>query len=326
VLTLWGNRKDSRRSYIAVAVVAVAIALVGAACAPPAPAIEIEAGNPGATGPCSMTRTDLAPPFSSPYPISVFEPVGTGSSWTGGSCADGKRPTALVAHGYLGVDPPVQFGMVNEGVQHAVARTPRADTSKFGVIGHSFGGGMTPRLLQMAGARGWGATSTWTVMFAPHFAAFVGDGMIDLPDDIKSLVVSYDNDVFVDAQIAMEIYGSLDIPAVDKHHLMVLSDASYVPALMADHLGPIAFSDSFLAPLPLGSLRAGHFDVWAAWRPVDATARCAMSGKWCEVDLADMGSFVGGRLVRRALMDDEVTDRGPVALQECGFFISERTC
>ena len=336
------------------AVLTLTVALIAVACAPPVPLVELTAGEAGGTGPCGMTHRDLAPPFSSPYPISVFEPTGEGAPWTGGSCSDPSRPTVLVAHGYLGVDPlayyrliehltsvgflvifapyqiaydPVrQYSMVDQGVQHAVDRSPRADTSRFGVIGHSYGGGMTPYLLQQATARKWGADSIWTVMFAPHFAALVGDGMIDLPDWIRSLIVTYEHDVLVDARIAIETQSALDVPADRKHHLMVLTDASHTPPLMADHLGPIAFPDNFLAPLPLGNLRADHFDLWAAWRPIDATARCSMTGEWCDTDLADMGEFRGGRAVKRGLVDADIVDRGPITLQECGFMINERSC
>ena len=335
-------------------VVAAAWVVLAAGCASSPAGQPIAAGLPGAEGPCETTRRDLAPPFSSSYAVSVFEPAGDGQPWTAGQCDDDQRPVVLIAHGYLGVfadayhtlihhltsvgfvvvfapfqvdyDPDTQYAQVDSGIQFAVEQTPRADTSRFGIASHSFGGGMTPYLIQQADARGWGTDAIWSVQFAPHFPLKVDTEPIGYPDHARALVVTYEHDVFVDARIAIEMHAQIDLPADQKEHLMVLTDASAAPALMADHLGPLGVSAELLPGIGLGTLRPDHFDLWAAQRPFDAVARCAISGEWCDVDLADMGTFPSGRPVKRALIGDEVVDRGPIALQECGFFMYVDFC
>lgn len=235
----------------------------------------------------------------------------------------------LVGNGFIVVfppydaafDPPAQYRTVEAGFEAALAATDREDTSRVGVVGHSFGAGMTPWLLQRLADGGRGADSTWSVMFAPWFALGVGDGQITVPGLDRAAVVAYDEDVFVDGRIGIEIFRSLDLPDDRKDHVTVRSDRTRDPALIADHLGPLSF------PVPfLGTLSEDHLDRWSAYRTVDAVAGCATDGRWCDTDLADTGRWPDGTPVRRAEVSDRPTDVGPPALQECEFLLNPRPC
>ncbi|MFM7064834.1 MAG: alpha/beta hydrolase family protein [Actinomycetes bacterium] len=202
-----GNvHRPGRGPFSRLAVLAVAVVMT--ACAAPAPGPAPTEG-PGTDGPCGVRRTNLPNPADWRHDVALFEPTGAGSPWTGGTCGDDARPVALLAHGYGGsapevyqglvdhlvgngflvvfppydaeFDPPAQYRTVEVGLGAAIASTRRADTERFGVVGHSFGGGMSPHLVQVVNGRGWGGRALWTVMFAPWFAFDVGTAQIDVP-------------------------------------------------------------------------------------------------------------------------------------------------
>jgi hypothetical protein len=340
---------------VAASLALVLSGMLAAACATP-PVSPPSAGEPGAAGPCGVTQRSMVNTRDWRHALVLAEPTGDGEPWTGGRCDDDDRPVALIAHGYLGnfvdgyqglvdhlvgagfvvafpgytieFDPAHQYRVVDDGFVQAVAASGRADTSRVGVIGHSFGGGMSPWLVQRAAARGWGADAFWLVDMAPHYSWFVGTGPIAVPDDLRVTVVSYDEDLFVDTRIATETFRALDVPAAQKRHVLLRSDRSGSPARIADHLGPVSVElvDG------LGTISTDHFDHWATYRIVDATAGCTLGGAgwaWCGTDLSDVGTWPDGRPVRPAVVGTPglpVADVGPPALQECEFFLNPRPC
>ena len=330
----------------------VLLGLVVGACVSP-PAAPIAAGEPGAAGPCGFERTDLVNTADWRHPVFVLEPTGAGRPYTGGSCDDDERPVVLLAHGYLGniyegyegllrhlvsngyvvvfpgytsaYDPEHQYAVVDNGFRQGVGFSDRVDNSRTGFVGHSFGGGMLYWLIQRSEARGWGSEAVWAVNFAPYFALQnPGEGTIDLPDHIRFTMVSYDNDVFVDTQIAIEQFAALDTPDEAAQHVAVFSDRSRSPAIEADHIGPVT-----VEVLPgLGTINTDHYDHWVAFRSIDATGRCALDGTWCDTDLGYTGTWPDGTPVRRAVVRDDQPDFGPMpALVECELaLLNPRPC
>jgi hypothetical protein len=236
----------------------------------------------------------------------------------------------LVSNGFVVVfpgyttefDPPHQYRVVDTGFVEGADYSGRIDLARIGVIGHSFGGGMAQWLVQRAEERGWGSEATWVVNFAPWYALQVGTGEIELPAHTRYTMVSFEWDYFVDSRIAIEIYRSLSIPEPQRRHVMVLSDHNGRPHLEADHLGPVSVElvDG------LGTISADHFDRWVTYRSIDATAGCSLMEKWCDHDFSDTGTRADGTPVKRAIVTHDQRDRGPVALQECGFPINVRPC
>ncbi len=323
--------------------------LVYASCTP-APVVEVPAGEPGAPGPCGVTMTDLVNRVDWRHPLVVAEPTGTSAAPDGGTCADGDRPTVFIAHGYVGnfiegyeglvrhlvsqgyvvvfpgytveFDPDHQYAVVDGGFVQASEWTDRMDLSRVGVIGHSFGGGMLPWLVQLMEARGWGTEAFWAVDFAPWYSFKVGTAEIAMPQNLRFVMVNYQYDYFVDARIGNETYAALDLPLSQKQHVMVYSDRTHRPALEADHLGPVSVElvDG------LGTISTDNLDRWVTYRVVDATARCALSGVFCDTDLSFTGTWPDGVPVRPAVVRHDQPDVGPRALQECDFFLNPRPC
>ena len=279
----------------------------------------------------------------------MVTPTGGATPWTGGTCGGAGRPVVLLVHGYTAhavgayqglvdhlvsngfvvafpgytddFDPDHQYRVVDAGFTTAVDHLGgRVDTSRVGVVGHSFGAGMVPWLLQQAGARGWGGESMWAVSFAPWFSFFVGDGAIAVPAQSRVTVVGFDEDRVVDARIGIEVLDSLALPAGRRRHVMVRSDRTQSPSIVADHNAPVSLD------LPRGPLATDHLDRWAVFPVVDATARCALDGGWCDADLSDMGTWPDGRPVQPAIVSGQPVDAGPHAAQECDAALNPRLC
>ncbi|HKY13463.1 MAG TPA: hypothetical protein VJM33_00965 [Microthrixaceae bacterium] len=313
----------------------------------------VPTGQPGAAGPCGFARHDLGNPAKPTLAVSVFEPTGDGRPFTGGTCGDSSRPVVAFIHGWLAylpeihqgfiehltsqgfvvvfadydfnnvvTDPEGSYAVADAGVVAGVASS-RGDPTRVGIIGHSLGGGMAPWMVQQTAARGWGSTALWVVLFAPHYAFLLPDGPIEVPSHTRALVVAYEHDAWIDARIGIEIFHSLTLDADHKQHLMVMTDLAGSPPRAGSHLGPVSFE---ALPYPIDELTTDDEDRWAAFRPVDAIARCALDGTWCDADLADMGTWPDGRPARPGISTDQPVDRGDPALQECEFPLNPRPC
>jgi hypothetical protein len=296
-----------------------------------------------------VTTRSLVNPVDSRHELSVVEPTGSGSPWTGGTCGGAGHPVVLVAHGYSAsavgayqgmvdhlvsngfvvvfpgysndYDPLRQYAVVDAGLVAAVdSLGPRVDVSRLGVIGHSFGAGMSPWLLQQASGRGWGSQALWGVAFAPWFSFGVGQGAIALPSHARFTTVAYDRDSVVDARIGIEVLGSLTIPETQREHVMLRSDTSAAPFIFADHYGPVSLET------PAGALSTDHLDRWAAFPILDSTSRCSIEGVWCDTDLSYTGTRADGSPVVPALVSDAPADLGPRASQECTSALNPRGC
>ncbi|MEX0767395.1 MAG: hypothetical protein WD029_02880 [Microthrixaceae bacterium] len=328
------------------------LSLVCFACAttPPPP---IAAGSPGSDGPCSaLPMRTITNPAEWQLPVQIFEPAGSGRPFTGGSCNDAVRPVIFFAHGYsasftegysallthlvsngfvviypgfqIAFDPPQQYRAMNAGFVIGAAVTPRADTSRSGFVGHSWGGGMTPRMMQLAAARGWGSKSMWSVLFAPSHPYEVGNAAISLPEKSRMLAVSFDQDFILDMRISSDIIKSVTLPPGRASHMLIRSDLAARPRLVADHAVPVTLGTSTDTGLDVD-----HLDRWAVWRPIAAIAGCELSAIWCSTDLADMGTQPDGHVVRAAQMVSPQIDAGPPALVECTGLVrllSQRRC
>src|SRR5205085_1749315 len=120
----------------------------------------------------------------------------------------------------------------------AAAALTRGDLSRVGIVGHSMGGGATSYLAQQAVAHGWGTNALWLMLLAPTGAAGVGDGVITLPGHARVQVVNFDDDVFVDTRIGIEIFHAFTVAFDHKDHILVRSDEHKGAKLDATHTAP----------------------------------------------------------------------------------------
>ncbi|MCZ7526425.1 MAG: hypothetical protein M5U14_08670 [Acidimicrobiia bacterium] len=203
-----------------------------------------------------------------------------------------------------------------------VEASGRVDVDHVGLVGHSFGGGMVPRMTQLVAERGWGTRSLWAAMLAPFYSYQVGGGPIALPVHARVLVSGYEHDVFVDHRIAIETFRALGVPDDHKRYTVVLGERRGRWNLGSDHLTPLSL------PVPLPLFAEDALDRYGIFRPVDGLARCARWGEWCDLDLTDMGTWSDGAPFRAAISTDDPVDLGPPAI-ECdllGGLLNPRPC
>jgi len=184
----------------------------------------------------------------------------------------------------------------------AAAATPRGDFRRFGIIGHSMGGGSVPFLAQKAAARGWGAENMFLFLLAPWFVVGVGTGPIALPPQANVVVEAYDNDTWVDNRIGIEAFNAFTTPVRKKQHVTVRSETHLGVTLNAQHTAPI----SVVAP-------NDGIRFFGIYRIGDALQSCTQTGQNCTADLSYMGNWIDNTPVTPAISTDTPTDLGPLA-------------
>jgi hypothetical protein len=311
------------------AAVAAVVALVALSACTPGPS-QPTAGL-GANGPCTQTSRAVANPTAPAQTITIYEPGGPGvTPLVGGACSDAKRPVVAVVHGYLAGssllyideinhlvsagnivvfatydtdtnDFAGSFARENDALVAAAAATPRGDLSRFGIVGHSMGGGAVPYLAQQAGNRGWGSNGLFLFLLAPWFTAGVGTGPIALPVQARVVVEGYDNDTWVDNRIGIEMFGAFTTDAAHKQHVTVRSQTYQGTTLNAQHTAP----NSIVAP-------NDAIKYFGLYRIGDALQACALTGQQCNADLSVMGTWPDGSPVTPAISTDHPVDTGPV--------------
>ena len=114
--------------------------------------------------------------------------------------------------------------------------------------------------------------------------------------------------------------GRADVPRDQK-----APPARPAPTCRASRSSARITSVPSASPCRAGPLSIDQLDRWA-WRVVDATAGCSLSGTWCDEDLGEVGTWPDGDPVRRAVVSRDPVDAGPVVLQECTFPLNPRAC
>lgn len=310
----------------------------------PTPPAEPAPGELGGVGPCGYDYEVRDNPRAwLGEQVWLIEPTGKAAAPTGGNCDDPKRPTIFFAHGYLLMNPlfyedllyhwvsngwvvvyanynpiplfSLQYDMVDTGFRSAAQWWDRIDTSDVGFGGHSFGGGMTPWLVQQAAQRGWGSNALWFTTLAQAFSLSIGSGPIAVPDHARALIIGFEGDFLVDNRLGMEVYESLELPDDQKEYLEVFSEFRALSLAYASHLSPMTIFGS-----------SDSIREYGIYRPLDALAACARTGEHCDTDITWMGEWTDGVEARRSVATDDPVDFGSPALVECTLFLNPRPC
>lgn len=190
----------------------------------------------------------------------------------------------------------------------------KADTARFALVGHSLGASIAANLasryehyrLPKAGAlmavqpgdtrarRGLGA-----------FFPSVIEDQSKVPAETLMLIVSTEKDYYVDHVVARRLYERTTlVDEADKDLLMIGTDAYGRPALIGDHLLPLAYTTR------LGVQRVDAYD-FALWRWFDALCAAAYEdGKHRAIALGNtpeqrrIGLWSDGTPIREARVID----------------------
>lgn len=332
------------RSVAAVVALLCAFAVMGyapvSAAEPVGPPSPPAMGALGGAGPCGVGGYSIVSPASAAgwrLDERVFVPTGTGETpLASGRCDSSKRPTIFFSHGYGFGDPnayhsliehwvslgnivvasdynsavldlPVTFVQADQGNVAAAAYEARIDTARVGFYGHSFGGGMTPYLLQQAAARGWGTDALFGTSLDQAYTQWEGaGGPIEMPSTARVFVINSDDDRFADARNGIDVFDSLTLPADRKAYIMLHSDDHGVPAVDASHL----------APIDLFGVGAVSYTLW---RLSDILETCSLDTRRCDHDLSFAGTWSDGVPIKASDVSESPVDAGPtpVILAEC---------
>jgi len=319
--------------------IAASAAPVGVASQPGQPAHGF-----GSNGPCHVKSRSFANPRHSGETVYVYQPAGSAAAATGGACDGAERPMIVVAHGTSESDPTnfeglithlvtngnvvvfpthtqensdkpsnyLAYRTVRDGMVAAVSRTPRADVSRLGFWGHSFGGGMVPYLVQQAAVRGWGSAALWMSIVAQADSQLVtkpGTRTVTVPPQTREMTVSMEDDQLADNRLGIDIFESLDLPYPQKVYVRLNSDAHGQPAIVADHTAPAGGNGSGIDTID-----------YALWRYADILETCAVEHRACGTGiLPALGTWSDGTPVTPALVAEHPVDTGPypALLAEC---------
>jgi len=105
------------------------------------------------------------------------------------------------------------------GFTTAAANYPMIiDTQKVGFMGHSFGGGASIALAYRAFTEnGWGADGRFLFTMAPWYSyQITPDQLQNFPVNTKLITQVYDQDVFNDHRLAIDIFNSINITNAEK--------------------------------------------------------------------------------------------------------------
>ena len=246
----------------------------------------------GAAGPHSVTRMEVANPAWGRRPVTVHHPsAATEAPWPVVFFAHGLGATKplhyqqwidhLASRGFAVVYAPYPTVAVTHERRYQVlwqgfeagldALGSRADPTRVGFVGHSYGGGATPALAYRGLVeRGWGSVGAFLVVLAPWYVLGIEPSQLsEMPRHTRLLVQVYDRERINDHQIAIDLFEALELPADQKLFVTLHSDEHGDCALRAGHTTPAT-----------DGIR-GHLDALdrhGVFRLVDAIAAEALLG------------------------------------------------
>ena len=212
---------------------------------PCAQALEPLASGFGSRGPHAVRGEELPRTAPDALPVWLFLP----------DDAEPPLPVVVLAHAYDTGDPECYRGLVDHiasrgyavvfpeymapDTHHAARyeaiwqglvsaareRAPLLDTTRIGVVGHSYGAGAAPWLLLRARReRGWGERGAFLLLLAPWYPLGVSDeDLASYPPDVKALTLVFEGDTATDPRIAIALFRALGVAEKDYLRVPALS-------------------------------------------------------------------------------------------------------
>ncbi len=183
------------------------------------------------------------------------------------------------------VDPTTFTGNTAQAVREALERCDGrqhklADTGRFTMVGHSLGGTIIANLA---------ARPDHFKLPAPHALMLLqpGDTRSDkglgalfpkitedhgtIPQGTLMLIVDVENDYFVSSKAGQRIYDNAEqVEADDKRRLLLRTDEHGEPAIIADHMLPMAWTTNQASQ---GRVNAYDLAIWRWFDALQATAQ-----------------------------------------------------
>ncbi|MBB6001412.1 S9 family peptidase [Arcicella rosea] len=197
----------------------------------------------GADGTYKVAEISFPNPLYAGTSVSIFYPDGVNSA----------RPTIFYSHPYggevkeynrglfefiakkgyvvvfvpyptIGVSIDARYNTLWEGFSKAVADYPQIiDTKKVGFMGHSFGGGASIGLSYKAFTEnGWGQDGRFLFTMAPWYNFQITPQQLQsFPANTKMITQVYDEDIFNDHRMAIDIFKHINIADTEKDFIYI---------------------------------------------------------------------------------------------------------
>lgn len=196
------------------------------------------------------------------------------------------------------------------GIKEACKRfAPYADTTRIGMMGHSFGASAIPSHIYRALTKQkWGANGAFMYIMAPHYVFEITQKqLLGFPPNVKLIVEVFQDDDCNDHRMAKDLFQTISIPFSEKDFIVLLSDSAKEAhcALIADHSTPNTVSK--------GKNVTNALDYYGIFHNFDALADYTFTGNPLPKEAAlgngnktkrYMGTWPGGTPVREAIVSD----------------------
>lgn len=210
----------------------------------------------------------------------------------------------FVPYRTLGADVPERYATLHDGFNKA-ARTLTSiiDTTRAAFVGHSFGGGATPRMAYQAYVdQGWGANGKFIYCSAPWYSFELGTTVLnDFPTDCNMLTVLYNDDDVNDHRMGMDVFNHIAIGNARKDCIMVHSDTVSDYVYEADHNLPGQYTTY---------AEFDALDYYVTARLLDALAEYTFTGNLTAGDIA-LGNGSAAQVDMGALLAELVVTDTP---------------
>ncbi|MCX6666391.1 MAG: alpha/beta hydrolase fold domain-containing protein [Euryarchaeota archaeon] len=180
----------------------------------------------------------------------------------------------------------------------------KPDLTKFAIVGHSLGGGITANMAALAEQEGLPIPKA--IMPVQPAIAYTPEkvNFSTISNHTLMLVIVGENDTVVGNESGKTIfYGANNIPLTQKDFVIQVTDAYGSPTLIADHLAPLAFRNNIG-----GTVNA--MDYYSTWKLFDALTDYAFFGtneEYCLGNTSEqrfMGLWSDDTLVKEMIVTD----------------------
>jgi hypothetical protein len=248
----------------------------------------------GSNGPHTVVCDSFPSPQWAGKKVYVFHPADTATRYPlilfchgmGATvpAAYGPLITNIVSRGHVLVFSPYKsfagdpkqrkkYRILMAGFETAVERfSPCIDTTKIGIVGHSYGGGAVPAIAWHSIIENqWGTNGVFLYIMAPWYSFFITQEELEaFPSRAFLFMEVFHNDKINDRRMAIDIFDNIAIPDSQKLFVELFSDSMPAYRLSADHSVPTGPADKDGAENAL--------DFYGVYKFVDAIADYVFRG------------------------------------------------
>jgi hypothetical protein len=235
--------------------------------------LDISIYHPGTSIDSSLPTIFFANGFTSP----VGDPADYDTLLTN-LASQGYNVVFSPYEGGSSLNIPKRFDELTTGFDAAVS-TYALNTAQVGFVGHSYGAGFLPAVVQhemlgitdQSGTAGhtWGGTSAFMYSMSPGYAygGIPNTQTITMPANLNVVEQVYNDDTTIaDPRLAIDIFNNITTPASQKEFFTVYGDSFGSPAQVANHF------------LPTTATTSTSLQAWGIFRHLDALAAYTFTG------------------------------------------------